>query len=52
MTKKEIIETLNQIYKDLDKLQETDLAQADDEIMWELGEAMGSLDNAIDILKN
>ena len=50
MTKPEIQKKLEKIYEELDELQETEVAQNDTELMWEIGEAMGSVDNAIDIL--
>jgi hypothetical protein len=50
MTKPEIRQKLEKLYEELDELQETEVAQNDEELMWEIGEAMGSVDNAIDIL--
>ena len=55
MTRKEIIEKLEKISEELDELQETELLQmedGDDEdtAMWNIGEAMGCIDNAIDYL--
>lgn len=51
MTKKEIKEKLQSLYEELDKIQEEDISQNDSELMWEIGEAMGSIDNAIDLLE-
>lgn len=51
MTKKEIKEKLQSLYEELDKIQEEDIAQDNSELMWEIGEAMGSIDNAIDLLE-
>ena len=51
MTKQEIIKKLEDIWKELDTLQETKEAQNNDELMWELGEAMGSVDNALSVLE-
>ena len=51
MTKEEIQQTLEEIYSKLDVLQETELAQNDEEFIWEIGEAMGSVDNALTVLE-
>lgn len=57
MTREEIIEKLEKISEELDALQETDLLQTEDSddkntAMWNIGEAMGCIDNAIDYLDN
>ena len=52
MNKKEMLEVLKNMWNTFDDLQEEDIAQKDEELMWELGEAMGSIDNAIDILED
>ena len=51
MTKKEILKKLKNMWEELDNIQETHTCQKDDELMWEIGEAMGSIDNAIDVLE-
>lgn len=50
MTRKQIQAKLEKMWDELDVIQETDVAQNNEELMWEIGEAMGSIDNAIDIL--
>lgn len=50
MTKKEIKEKLQSIWNELDKIQEEEISQDNSDLMWEIGEAMGSIDNALDIL--
>lgn len=50
MTKKEIKQKLQSIWDELDKIQEEEISQNNSDLMWEIGEAMGSIDNAIDIL--
>lgn len=52
MNKKEMLEVLKNMWNTFDDLQEEDIAQKDEELMCELGEAMGSIDNAIDILED
>ena len=57
MTREEIIEKLEKISEELDALQETELLQMEDgddknAAMWNIGEAMGCVDNAIDYLNN
>ncbi len=49
--KEEILEELKDMYEKLDNIQEKDACQKDEELMWEIGEAMGSIDNAIDVLE-
>ena len=51
MTKKEIKQKLQSIWDELDKIQEEEISQNNSDLMWEIGEAMGSIDNAIDILE-
>lgn len=46
----DIADQCEKMYNVLDQLQETDLAQADEDFMFEIGEAMGYLDNVVDIL--
>ena len=50
MTKAEtkIKKKLEELYEALDDLQETSTAQTNGDLMWEIGEAMGHIDNAID----
>ena len=50
MTKEQILKKLQNMWEELDNIQEQDIPQEDEELMWEIGEAMGSIDNAIDIL--
>ena len=51
MTKEEMTVLLEEIYSKLDGLQETELAQHNEELIWEIGEAMGSVDNALTVLE-
>lgn len=46
-----IVAKLNQMYETLDNIQELWQVQGSQELMNELGEAMGHIDNAIDIIK-
>ena len=46
-----IISKLNQMYETLDEIQEIWIVN-ENKIMYELGEAMGHIDNALDIIKN
>ena len=48
---KTILAKLTQIYETLDNIQELRQIQDDQELMNELGESMGHIDNAIDIIK-
>ena len=55
LTKEQIIKKLDKIYSMLDEIQESDILQeedGDDEdtAIWNIGEAMGCIDNAIDII--
>lgn len=50
MTKKEIKEKLQSICNELDQIQEEEISQNNSELMWEIGEAIGSIDNALDLL--
>ena len=43
---------IEQMLDDLDEIQELDQCQDDSELMWEIGEAIGSLNNALDIIEN
>jgi len=49
-TETKIKKKLEELYDALDELQETSTAQANGSLMWEIGEAMGHIDNAIDSL--
>ena len=51
LNKLEIQQKLEKIYVELDELQETELAQHNEELIWEIGEAMGSVDNALTVLE-
>ena len=46
-----ILAKLNQMYETLDNIQDIWSVQGNQELMDELGEAMGHIDNAIDIIK-
>ena len=46
-----IISKLNRIYKTLDEIQEYYIVQENKELLNELGETMGHIDNALDIIK-
>ena len=46
-----ILAKLNQMYETLDNIQDIWSVQGNQELMNELGEAMGYIDNAIDIIK-
>lgn len=48
---KTILAKLNQMYETLDNIQELWQIQGNQELMNELGESMGHIDNAIDIIK-
>ena len=50
MTKKEIKEKLQNMSKELDQIQEEEISQNNSELMWEIGEAIGSIDNVLDLL--
>lgn len=52
MNKEEIIEKLKKLWEELDNIQEQDIVQENGQAMWEVGEAMGAIDNAIDELEN
>ena len=47
-----IVPKLNQIYETLDEIQEYWIVQNNQKLMDEIGEAMGHIDNAADIIKN
>ena len=47
-----IISKLNRIYETLDEIQEIWIVNENKKLMNELGEAMGHIDNALDIIKN
>ena len=47
-----IVSKLNQMYESLDEIQETWIAQENKELLVELGETMGHIDNILDIIKN
>lgn len=46
-----IVAKLNQMYETLDNIQDLWQVQGSQELMNELGEAMGHIDNAIDVIK-
>ena len=46
-----ILAKLNQMYETLDNIQDIWSVQGNQELMNELGETMGHIDNAIDIIK-
>ena len=48
---KTILAKLNQMYETLDDIQELRQIQDNQELMNELGESMGHIDNAIDIIE-
>lgn len=48
---KTILVKLTQMYETLDNIQELRQIQDNQELMNELGESMGHIDNAIDIIK-
>ena len=47
-----IVSKLNQIYETLDEIQEIWIVHENKKLMNELGETMGHIDNALDIIKN
>lgn len=47
-----IVSKLNQMYETLDKIQENSIVNENKKLMNELGETMGHIDNALDIIKN
>lgn len=47
-----IISKLNRMYETLDEIQEICIVQENKKLMDELGESMGHIDNALDIIKN
>ena len=47
-----IVSKLNQMYETLDEIQEISIVNENKKLMNELGEAMGHIDNALDIIKN
>ena len=49
---KTIVAKLNQMYETLDNIQDIWSVQGNQELMNELGETMGHIDNAIDIIKD
>ena len=50
MTKDEIKAELEKVWDKLDELQEEDIAQDDPQLLWDIGEALGATQNAIDDL--
>lgn len=52
MNGNELYQALEEMWATLDELQETDFAQNSEELMWEIGEAMGAIDNALDIIED
>ena len=51
MTKDKIKKILESIYDKLDNIQESDYVQTHGAMMFDIGEAMGSVDNALDDLE-
>ena len=47
-----IVSKLNQMYETLDEIQEMWIVHENKKLMNELGETMGHIDNALDIIKN
>ncbi len=47
-----IVSKLNQMYETLDEIQEISIVNENKKLMNELGETMGHIDNALDIIKN
>lgn len=47
----ELLNEIDKMLERLDQIQELDIAQNDNELMWELGEAIGSLNNVRDIIE-
>lgn len=47
----ELLAEIDKMLERLDQIQELDLAQNDNELMRELGEAIGSLNNVRDIIE-
>lgn len=50
MTRQELKAELEKIWDKLDELQEEDIAQDDSDLLWDIGEALGATQNAIDDL--
>jgi hypothetical protein len=50
-TAQQITDVLDDILDLLDDIQETSVVQNNEELMWEVGEAMGSVNNALDVLE-
>jgi hypothetical protein len=50
-TAQQITDVLDDILDLLDDIQETSVAQNNEELMWEVGEAIGSVNNALDVLE-
>lgn len=50
-TAQQITDVLDDILDLLDDIQETSVAQNNEELMWEVGETMGSVNNALDVLE-
>lgn len=47
-----IMTKLNRMYETLDEIQEIWIVQENKQLLDELGESMGHIDNALDIIKN
>lgn len=47
-----IMSKLNRMYETLDEIQEIWIVQENKQLLDELGESMGHIDNALDIIKN
>lgn len=52
MTQSSIVSKLNKMYETLDEMQETCIFQMHKELLVELGETMGHIDNILDIIKS
>lgn len=50
-TAQQITDVLDDLLDLLDDIQETPVVQDKEDLMWEVGEAIGSVNNAIDILE-
>ena len=50
-TAQQITDVLDDILDLLDDIQETSVVQNNEELMWEVGEAIGSVNNALDVLE-
>ena len=46
-----VLKKLYEMIDELDEIQEMDFVQENEDLMWEIGEAFGSIQNAIDIIE-